>query len=60
MPTAFRKITNIRQMWGATHWVVEELPQGLAIYVRTDGDPAKRAFFRDFRDVNHQNDLGIG
>ena len=23
-------------------------------------DPAKRAFFRDFRDVNHQNDLGIG
>ena len=23
-------------------------------------DPTKRAFFRDFRDVNHQNDLGIG
>ena len=23
-------------------------------------DPTERAFFRDFRDVNHQNDLGIG
>jgi hypothetical protein len=22
--------------------------------------PTERAFFRDFRDVNHQNDLGIG
>ena len=27
---------------------------------RMGTDPAKRAFFRDFRDVNHQNDLGIG
>ena len=60
MPTAFRKITNIRQMWGATHWVVEELPQGLAIYVRTDGDPAKRAVYRAFRDFNPLNDLGSG
>ena len=28
--------------------------------VELDGDPTERAFFRDFRDVNHQNDLGIG
>ena len=28
--------------------------------VKLDGDPTERAFFRDFRDVNHQNDLGIG
>jgi len=23
-------------------------------------DPTERTFYRDFRDVNHQNDLGIG
>ena len=26
----------------------------------TGGDPAKRAFYRPFRDLNPLNDLGIG
>ena len=29
------------------------------VSVKLDGDPTERAFFRDFRDVNHQNGLGI-
>ena len=37
------------------------MPQPSDFYVlRTDGDPAKRAFYRAFRDFNPLNDLEIG
>ena len=28
--------------------------------LKLDGDSTERTFYRDFSDVKHQNDLGIG
>ena len=36
------------------------MPKKTKANLELDGDSTERAFFRDFRDVNHQNDLGIG
>ena len=51
--------TNVVENLPAAKWDFEE-SGGLVMKIGWGTDPAKRAFYRAFRDFNPLNDIGIG